>query len=416
MIEGSVDLVTFRYASGWAADLDCPEEKLVVRALYKGAEIASAVAGRYRRDLEKLGDGGKLAFQLCYEPVSDPGQLRFYAGSEKYTAKLPVLRINAQRSGYQSFEDQKGDSDSFAKLERLGLPERLDGLHVLDLGCNEGFFCINALNRGAASVTGIDASEEYIRRARTRNSRINYIHGSWWEIPDRKYDLILLLSAFHYEQKPKQFLDMLAGHLTPNGMLVLECGVASAVSNQAWQLVQRADGIFRYPSRSLLTNSLLSRYYTRYHSTSIEQSGDPMPRYVYHACLKQPSAILISGSTLLGKTILASLLAKSACVVNFSIDFWLWQITTIDLPYPSDNSIYAKVRTQCDSSKFAEFVDALSASECEEFAAAIFDALPLATECVVIEGYALERRDFAITLERLLKDAGVRVWNLSRSV
>lgn len=40
--------------------------------------------------------------------------------------------------------------------ERWGLPDRLDGWTVLDVGCWEGRMCVEALNRGAGRVVGVD--------------------------------------------------------------------------------------------------------------------------------------------------------------------------------------------------------------------------------------------------------------------
>ena len=58
-----------------------------------------------------------------------------------------VLRADARTDtervcgmAYHDFPWQKGASDSFAKLLALSLPA-LQGKSVLDVGCNEGYFC-----------------------------------------------------------------------------------------------------------------------------------------------------------------------------------------------------------------------------------------------------------------------------------
>ncbi len=43
------------------------------------------------------------------------------------------------------------------KLPYYGLPERLDGMRVLDVGCAEGYFTFECERRGAAEVIGIDS-------------------------------------------------------------------------------------------------------------------------------------------------------------------------------------------------------------------------------------------------------------------
>lgn len=50
------------------------------------------------------------------------------------------------------------------KLPYYGLPERLDGLRVLDVGCAEGYFTLECERRGAAQVMGIDSSPGSIDR------------------------------------------------------------------------------------------------------------------------------------------------------------------------------------------------------------------------------------------------------------
>jgi len=41
------------------------------------------------------------------------------------------------------------------------VPKKLKGYHVLDVGCNAGFFAFEAKRRGADYVCGIDLKQEY---------------------------------------------------------------------------------------------------------------------------------------------------------------------------------------------------------------------------------------------------------------
>ena len=45
----------------------------------------------------------------------------------------------------------------------------------------------------------------------------------------------------------KKLLDKLAGHLTDDGVLVLECGVKGGAGKKQWHVVPRWDGAKRYP-------------------------------------------------------------------------------------------------------------------------------------------------------------------------
>ena len=50
------------------------------------------------------------------------------------------------------------------KLPFYGLPARMDGMRVLDVGCAEGFFSFEAERRGAAEVVSIDSYPDSIER------------------------------------------------------------------------------------------------------------------------------------------------------------------------------------------------------------------------------------------------------------
>src|SRR5512134_241970 len=120
---------------------------------------------------------------------------------------------------YQSIGGAKGASDSQEKLTRLRLSRLgpIKGKSVLDLGCNEGFFCGALLEKGAARVLGIDQWPGVIAKARDRFPKAEFKVGSWWDLPDEKFDLILFLSAVHYEPRQRALFDKLLNHLTPTG-------------------------------------------------------------------------------------------------------------------------------------------------------------------------------------------------------
>src|SRR5881296_1829654 len=50
-----------------------------------------------------------------------------------------------------------GASDNLKTLPKLGLPERLDGKAVLDIGAWDGFFSFEAERRGASRVLATDS-------------------------------------------------------------------------------------------------------------------------------------------------------------------------------------------------------------------------------------------------------------------
>lgn len=205
---------------------------------------------------------------------------------------------------YQSFEDREGDSDSAQKLDAIKLPADLTGKSLLDIGCNEGFFCMAALERGASRVVGIDFSQDLIQRARLRVPGAEFHHMSWWDLGNEKFDYVLLLSAIHYEKQQKKLLTKLSNNIRPDGLLVLECGAAWDTGAKEWQIVERHDGLFRFPTARLLIDNLLSDYGVREIGQSVFQAGDPQARYVFHCRPARPILLVIGGESFSGKSTL----------------------------------------------------------------------------------------------------------------
>ena len=214
---------------------------------------------------------------------------------------------------YQKFPDREGMNDSPSKLAALHLPTNMSGKTFLDVGCNEGFFCGEAIQRGAIRVVGYDFDPAYIDSARIRFPSAEFFLGSWWSIPNEKYDIILFSSALHYEDRPQVFLEFLGDHLKDNGVLILECGVSDGDSwlTHAWRSTERIDGVFSYPTFSLLRDHLLERFAVRYIGPSVSPPlGDGPARHVFHCKAMRPTVILLTGESGSGKTSLADRLGK----------------------------------------------------------------------------------------------------------
>src|SRR5438270_12738491 len=105
---------------------------------------------------------------------------------------------------YQSHDGEKATSDSNRKLQRIRLPEDLRGKRVLDIGCCEGFFWAAARERGASRVIGIDLDENALRFAVNKYGPhgIEFEKRHWRDLPEGPFDIVLWLSAMHYERDP----------------------------------------------------------------------------------------------------------------------------------------------------------------------------------------------------------------------
>ena len=221
---------------------------------------------------------------------------------------------------YQSFDARVGDSQSAQKLSRLGLPANLEGRKILDLGCNEGFFCLELKRRGADYVKGLDHDPRALHFAKERAQslalEVDFQSGSMTdEITGGPYDIVLLLSALHYIDDPAALLRRILGILSPAGLLILETGIATRFSGPTVGRALRSIDERFFPTETLLREVWLNGYVIREFGSSVPQAGDPIPRYVFHC---QPATktnvVFIVGNGGIGKTALAHKLSQAPVI------------------------------------------------------------------------------------------------------
>lgn len=105
---------------------------------------------------------------------------------------------------------------------RAMLP-KIAGLRVLDLGCGFGWFCRWAQAQSAASVTGIDVSDNMLARAKAESDpAIRYQQGDMdsLTLPHAAFDLVYSSLAFHYLKNLDALMAQIAGALVSGGRLV----------------------------------------------------------------------------------------------------------------------------------------------------------------------------------------------------
>ena len=110
------------------------------------------------------------------------------------------------------------------------------GMDVLDVACGTGVMFPYYLERGVASVTGIDISPEMAKIAESKfaqESRVQVICGDVEEFSfDRQFDLIVVYNAFPHFPYPKRLLKVLAGLLKKDGRLTIAHGASrEAIDN-----------------------------------------------------------------------------------------------------------------------------------------------------------------------------------------
>jgi ubiquinone/menaquinone biosynthesis C-methylase UbiE len=123
---------------------------------------------------------------------------------------------------------------------RALLPD-LHGCNVLDLGCGFGWFCRWARQNGAATVLGLDVSENMLNRARsdTHDTAITYRRADMESLtlPPHSFDLAYSSLALHYIADLPALLTTVHASLVPGGRLVfsVEHPIYTAPSAPEWR-------------------------------------------------------------------------------------------------------------------------------------------------------------------------------------
>ena len=112
------------------------------------------------------------------------------------------------------------------------------GRRVVDLGCGFGWFCRFAAEAGAASVLGIDLSENMLATARAEGGGIAYERADLETLvlPAAAFDLVYSSLAVHYVADFPRLARMVAAALEPGGRFVfsMEHPLYTAPSAPGW--------------------------------------------------------------------------------------------------------------------------------------------------------------------------------------
>ena len=102
------------------------------------------------------------------------------------------------------------------------------GMDVLDVACGTGVMFPYYLQRGVASVTGIDISPEMVKIAEEKFAGEEKITVFWGDVEEyafeKKFDRIVVYNAFPHFPQPKRLVRTLAGLLKENGRLTVAHG------------------------------------------------------------------------------------------------------------------------------------------------------------------------------------------------
>ncbi len=120
------------------------------------------------------------------------------------------------------------------------IPEDLHGLHVLDIGCNGGFYSIEMKRRGAERVLGIDVDDRYLNQCRfaahTLGLEIEFEKRSVYEVESiaGQFDYVLFLGVFYHLRYPLFALDKVIKKVKPQGGLVFQTMLRGSPQLKDW--------------------------------------------------------------------------------------------------------------------------------------------------------------------------------------
>ena len=254
--------------------------------------------------------------------------------------------------GYQTHDlNQMGHSDSQQKLGRLGIPIDMTGLKFLDFGCNEGFFSGIALQRGASYSIGVDVNPKSIEVARSLYPSVDFRCQDWLETDVSDMDVILLSSALHYSSDPLSILTKISTMMAPNALFILEAGaIDDKGTNLVAMRVGRSFGSCVFPTIPTLEKMLSTAgFESRMIGPSVNQSGDPVPRFVWHCRKRIKHVIFVKGKSSTGKTTLAISIQKSESFDVLSTDSLLGHLFSQNLNFPYNPPLFKQIEIIMDS-------------------------------------------------------------------
>ena len=202
-------------------DIDALTGKLLALDL---AEWREPVATLIRQRLAPGGHGDFAKWQRAIDALE-------HADGKDERRKL-LLKLAPWRKGPFELAGVRIDAEwrSDLKWSRVCdgiLP--LDGRHILDVGCGNGYYALQMADAGAASVIGVDPTILYVmqftavnRFALRDNVFIVPARLEELPLPAPRFDTSFSMGVLYHQRSPLDHLMQLRQTLRPGGQLVLE--------------------------------------------------------------------------------------------------------------------------------------------------------------------------------------------------
>ena len=185
--------------------------------------------------------------------------------------KKDVIEFFDRRASTWDAEMVKNDAIIARILDNAEVGADMD---ILDVACGTGVMFDYYLQRGVASVTGIDIAPEMAKIAEQKyagTEKVTVLCGDVEEyVFDRKFDRIVVYNAFPHFPYPKRLIKILAGLLKEDGRLT----VAHGMSREA--IDGHHSGAASKVSNGLMTAESLKRIFDAHFSVEVVISNDHM--------------------------------------------------------------------------------------------------------------------------------------------
>ncbi len=153
------------------------------------------------------------------------------AGDDEVAIRDALLALSPWRKGPHDFGPVAVDAEwqSNLKWERIRGVIDLGGRHVLDVGCGNGYYALQMLADGAASVLGVDPTILFVlqflaARQYSAGGEALVLPFRLEELPlpARVFDTTFSMGVLYHRRSPIDHLRELRQTLRPGGQLVLE--------------------------------------------------------------------------------------------------------------------------------------------------------------------------------------------------
>ena len=115
-------------------------------------------------------------------------------------------------------------------------------LHIFDIGCSAGFFLVILRELGFDKIEGIDISEKFVLRARTKGLQCgiaNVLNGFIPEEKENKADVVLLMDILEHLPEPLRALENCKKILKKDGIIYITIPIYDSLTERLVRIIRK---------------------------------------------------------------------------------------------------------------------------------------------------------------------------------